>query len=148
MPTPFSGGCACGAIRYTSAAEPMVAWKCYCRDCQRASGGACAPVLYVTKSVLTITGEVKYYDVQAESGNTVSRGFCPECGTPLFALLSTLPTVVSIRVGSLDDPSWVQLAMDIWTTSAQPWDYLNPTLTKVKTQPTAEQLKELLTPHG
>jgi hypothetical protein len=105
-------------------------------------------VLYVTKSVLTITGEVKYYDVQAESGNTVSRGFCPECGTPLFALLSTLPTVVSIRVGSLDDPSWVQLAMDIWTISAQPWDYLNPTLTKVKTQPTAEQLKELLTPRG
>jgi hypothetical protein len=146
MPIPFSGGCACGAIRYTCAAEPIIAWKCHCRDCQGATGGAFAPVVYVAKSALTVTGEIKYHDVQAKSGNTVSRGFCPECGSPLCALLSTLPSVVSIRAGSLDDPSWVQPAMDIWTVSAQPWDYLNPALSKVETQPTKEQLEALFTP--
>jgi hypothetical protein len=98
MPVPFSGGCACGAIRYRCTAEPIIAWQCHCRDCQRASGGACSPVFYVPTSAWTVTGKVKYYDVQAKSGNTVSRGFCPECGSPLWALLSTLPTIVSLRM--------------------------------------------------
>ena len=148
MPIPFSGGCACGAIRYTCVAEPIIAWQCHCRDCQRASGGACASVFYVATSALSSTGEIKYYEVQAKSGNTVSRGFCPKCGSPLWALLSTLPTVVSIRIASLDDPSEVQPTMDIWTVSAQLWEYLNPALSKVEMQPTKQQLEELFASHG
>jgi hypothetical protein len=34
MPAPFSGGCACGAIRYECSAEPIVMGNCHCRDCQ------------------------------------------------------------------------------------------------------------------
>ena len=49
MPTPFFGGCACGAIRYTCAAAPLFALNCHCRDCQRASGSAFCPVLYVPR---------------------------------------------------------------------------------------------------
>jgi hypothetical protein len=105
-------------------------------------------VFYVAKSALTITGEVKYYDVQAKSGNTVSRGFCPECGSPLWAFLSTLSTIVSIRIASLDDPSGAPPTMDIWTVSAQPWEYLDPARSKVETQPTAEQLEDLFAPRG
>jgi len=45
MFTPFSGGCACGAIRYECAAEPLYMVNCECRDCQRATGSAyCAVV--------------------------------------------------------------------------------------------------------
>jgi hypothetical protein len=73
MPTPFTGGCACGALRYECSAEPVLSWKCHCRDCQHASGSAFCAVLYVPKEALRITGEDKYYDVQGESGNTVSR---------------------------------------------------------------------------
>jgi hypothetical protein len=35
MSEPYAGGCACGAIRYEIAAEPMAANDCQCRDCQR-----------------------------------------------------------------------------------------------------------------
>src|SRR4030095_7964467 len=35
----FSGGCACGAIRYETTAEPVIMLHCHCRDCQRSSGG-------------------------------------------------------------------------------------------------------------
>ena len=147
MAIPFSGGCACGAIRYTCAAEPIVAWKCHCRDCQRASGGAFTPVFYVAKSALTVTGEIKYHKVQTKSGNTNSRGFCAECGSPLCALPSVLPTFVGIFVGSLDEPSRVRPTIELWTVSAQPWDHLNPALSKVETQPTNEQLEALFGPY-
>ncbi len=75
-------------------------------------------------------GEARFYSVKADSGNTVSRGFCAECGSPLFSKLSGMPEVVGVRAGSLDDPSWHRPAMDIFTASAQPWDYMNPDLPK------------------
>ena len=37
MNTPYTGGCACGAIRYSISAEPAVMNDCQCRQCQRDS---------------------------------------------------------------------------------------------------------------
>ena len=33
MAVPFTGGCACGAIRYECTAEPLYMGNCHCRDC-------------------------------------------------------------------------------------------------------------------
>jgi hypothetical protein len=38
MSEAYTGGCACGAIRYEIPAEPVVTNDCQCRDCQRESG--------------------------------------------------------------------------------------------------------------
>ena len=38
MSQPYTGGCACGAIRYEIRVEPVVTNDCQCRDCQRESG--------------------------------------------------------------------------------------------------------------
>ena len=131
MTAPFTGGCACGAVRYECTAEPLGSINCHCRDCQRASGTAYASVLRVpAASFRVIKGEARFYSVKADSGNTVSRGFCAECGSPLFSRLSGMPEVVGVRAGSLDDPSWHRPAIDIFTASAQPWDYMNPDLPK------------------
>ncbi len=40
-------GCMCGAVRYESATDAVMQANCYCRDCQRSTGGAFAPVLLV-----------------------------------------------------------------------------------------------------
>jgi hypothetical protein len=81
-------------------------------------------------SFRVIKGEARFYGVKGDSGNTVHRGFCAECGSPLFSRLSGMPDVVGVRAGSLDDPSWHRPLMDIFTASAQPWDYMNPNLPK------------------
>jgi len=75
----FTGGCACGTIRYEWSAEPVFAGNCHCRDCQRATGGTFAPLVFVPRSAGTITGDVKYRDTRGDSGHIVSRGFCPAC---------------------------------------------------------------------
>ena len=136
MPTLFTGGCACGAIRYACSAEPLLAFNCHCRDCQRASGSAFAAIIRMPAAAFTVTkGTPKFNTVMGDSGNTVSRGFCPECGSPLFSRLSGLSDVVGVRVGSLDDPSSYQPTMDIFVASAQPWDHLNPELPKFPSYP-------------
>lgn len=135
MTTPFTGGCMCGAIRYDCSAEPVMAGNCHCRDCQRASGGAFASVMAVPTAALKITGEPKYYDSKGDSGQTVSRGFCPNCGARLFGKPKVAPDLTMIMAGSVDDPSWHRPGMDIYTSSAQPWDHMNPDLPKFPKMP-------------
>src|SRR5262249_57935466 len=127
MATPFTGGCMCGAVRYDCSAEPVMTGNCHCRDCQRATGTAYVSVLFVPRNAVKITGEVKYYDVKGDSGNILSRGFCPTCGSRLFVKPVVMP-LMGITAGSLDDPSRHRPAMDIYTTSAQPWGYIDSEL--------------------
>jgi hypothetical protein len=98
MSVQFSGGCACGAIRYQCSAEPVGMLNCHCRDCQRAAGGPFGSVIIVPLSAVEIlSGSAKYHTVTADSGNLISRGFCPECGSPLFVKLAALPNVCAVH---------------------------------------------------
>jgi len=73
-----------------------------------------------------VSGEPRYHEGTADNGNTVRRGFCEKCGSPLFASSSARPDMLGIRAGSLDDPGWFRAQRDVWTGSAQPWDILSP----------------------
>lgn len=134
MKTPFTGGCACGAVRYECLAEPITTGNCHCRDCQQLTGTAFAAALLVPHNAVKITGVVKYYDMTAASGRAITRGFCPNCGSRLFGQRASAD-FMSIMAGSLDDPSEFRPVMDIYTTSAQPWDYMNPDLPKFPEAP-------------
>ena len=50
MSTQRTGACACGAIRFTCEDASAQAVHCFCRDCQRATGGAFATVLFLFAS--------------------------------------------------------------------------------------------------
>lgn len=126
----FKGGCLCGAIRYECSAEPVFSGNCHCRDCQRISGGGYVSTFFVPEDSVTITGEVKYYDKNGDSGHRVRRGFCPACGSQVFGKPEIVPGVLGIRAGSLDNPELYHPTMDIYTASAQPWDFMNPDLHK------------------
>lgn len=145
MPSVFSGGCACGAIRYACTAEPLLVWKCHCRDCQRATGSAFATVVFFPTAAFTfIKDEPKYHVVKGESGSVIQRGFCSMCGSPVGAKGDAFPDIRGVHAASLDAPSGLEPLAEIWTSSAQPWDYLNPALPKYEHQPTEEQLLELM----
>ena len=134
----LSGGCACAAIRYTCTADPLFSLNCHCRDCQRESGSAFVPVVAVPKAAFEVTrGRPRYFEVTADSGYATVRAFCGDCGSPLFGLPASVPEIVTIRAGSLDDPSTFRPSQDIFTVSAQPWDYMNPDLPKAVKLPDA-----------
>lgn len=135
MASKITGGCLCGAVRYESAAVPAFAGNCHCRDCQKASGGAYVPLLALPANAVTISGEVKFFDVQGDSGNIMSRGFCPTCGTRVVGKSSGMQALTVILAGTLDDPSDFKPAIDFYTASAQPWDHMNPALPKFPKSP-------------
>jgi len=45
------------------------------------------------------------------------------------------PQIVAIRTASLDDPSWFDPQMDVWTSDAHPWDHMNTALVKFAKYP-------------
>ena len=138
MSDAYTGGCACGAVRYECSAEPFLAVNCHCRDCQRASGTAYTSGLLVPGAALRVTkGTPKWYTSAADSGRRVSRGFCPECGSPVLARNEAYPMFV-IAAASLDDPSGHRPSRDVWTASAQPWDHMDPAVPRFATYPTGK----------
>jgi hypothetical protein len=131
MTRAITGGCACGAVRYECDAPPASMVNCHCRDCQRAGGSGYAPTLVVPASALRVLrGAPKYHEVRGESGSMARRGFCSECGSPLFAGSSARPDFVGIRAGSLDDPGVFRPTADGWVGSAQTWDAMDPAVPK------------------
>jgi hypothetical protein len=75
----------------------LVAFNCHCHDCQRATGSAYVTAIAVPMAALIVTGgEPKYHQLKGESGNTMSRGFCPECGSRLFSKSSANSEAIGI----------------------------------------------------
>ncbi len=135
--TRFSGGCACGAIRYESTAEPLLMLHCHCRDCQRASGGPFSSFFVLPKDAFHIVhGALHVYDSPSHPGGKTHRSFCPDCGSPLTAEspASGRP-IVAVYAASLDDPSWFRPQMNVWTCDAYSWDEMNPALPQFEMYP-------------
>ncbi len=95
--THATGGCQCGAVRYR-VTEPLGACGvCHCRMCQRATGNAFAPL--VTARGVIWEGVPGRY----ASSNISERGFCRDCGTPLF-MQDFGSDEYELMTGTLDDP--------------------------------------------
>ena len=138
MNLPYSGGCSCEAIRYECYTEPLGMVNCHCRQCQYASGGGFSAGFFVGRSSFKLLqGEPRYYELVADSGHNVRRGFCPTCGSQLFAEGDGNPDIVVIKPASLDDPAWFKPQLDIFMEVAQPWDHLDPALPKLAKMPEA-----------
>lgn len=131
----ISGGCGCRAIRYSFVGDPILALNCHCRDCQHASGSGFGPFIIVWKHDLKMTGEPKYYTKTSDAGNTVQRGFCAACGSPVTILEPDRPKLVFLYAGSLDDSSGYRPAMNIFTDSAHAWAPLDPSIEKFPKMP-------------
>ena len=131
-----TGGCLCGAIRYSISAPLTELRECHCTDCQRASGAHGAVVAFVRREHFQIMqGTPKRYAKKADSGRTLFRYFCADCGSSLYSYRETLPEVIGVRAGTLDDSSALRITAHIWTKSAPPWSYLDPAAMQVAGQP-------------
>jgi hypothetical protein len=135
MTTPYTGGCACGAIRYEITAEPVGTNDCQCRQCQRESGTGHASHLTFRRADATVEGEVKFWAMTGDGGTRKARAFCPECGSPVYMIFPDIPEFIVLRAASLDDPGRYRPQLISWTDSAQPWDRVDPALPKFARMP-------------
>ena len=120
MPS-INGGCLCGKIRYSAEAAPAFVGLCHCHDCQKFTGSAFSTVIGLPKASVTVTGTLKGFTKLGDSGKPIERRFCPDCGASILDECEIMPGIVMIAAGTLDDPSWLKPAAQIYCASAQPW---------------------------
>ena len=131
----ITGSCLCGAINYSSSAQPTLTAFCHCRNCQKPGGGGYSVNVAVPSSSLEIRGTPHTYRAVGTSGLPVARRFCAPCGSALFTDTAAFEGLTFVKGGSLDDPSWIQPSLHIWRDSAQPWDKLPEGATCVSKNP-------------
>lgn len=130
----IEGGCLCGAVRYESDAEPLFAVNCHCRDCQMTSGSTHIPGIGLPEAAFSLTGDLTWYKITNDRGGTSMRAFCPACGTPIMGQIEG-EALVFLHVITLDDPSGYPPQMDIFESSAQPFDRFDDTLPRFPKMP-------------
>ena len=114
----YAGGCLCGALRYTSSAEPIEVGYCHCRMCQKLSGATVLPwVSFTTGSFSYTEASPKIY-VSSEWGR---REFCAECGSQIAFRATDSDNTVEINVGTHDDPEAVTPQYHVWCNSQVSW---------------------------
>ena len=131
----ISGSCLCGGVHYSADAEPAFVGVCHCNDCQRFTGSAFSTVVAVPSSALQVTGTLKSFSKQGDSGKLIHRRFCPECGSGIVDDADALPGISMLNAGTLDDRSWLAPQSEVYCDSAQPWVHLGGALKRFGKMP-------------
>lgn len=131
----YSGSCACGAVKLQVNGEPIAIRQCWCRQCQRMSGGGPTHNAMFRTEDVRIEGELAGYGYVADSGNRLTQWYCPACGNPVYGQSSARLQFRTVRLGVLDQPHDLKPTMAIWTEAAPPWAVIDPALEQFPRQP-------------
>jgi hypothetical protein len=129
MSDAYTGGCACGAVRYTITDEPLFMNDCQCRDCQQRSGtGHGSYLTFPERARVRLEGQAASWDIVADSGNLKTHAFCPRCGSPVYLTFAAMPSLFTIHAASLDDPARYQPQAVTYASRRHAWELPNPAL--------------------
>ena len=118
----FKGGCLCGAVKYEVKGEPVRVAQCHCDDCRRATGSAFATNVFVKEEdIVVLQGETKSFQHSADSGSTMTKEFCGNCGSQLFGSGSSAPGIKNIKIGSIDDVGDLKPQIEVFTSKSLPY---------------------------
>lgn len=130
-----SGGCLCGAVRYSVAGAPVIVAHCHCRDCQRSGGAGHSTGAMFPVDRFRISGDLSAFTITSDNGTRVVRSFCPTCGSGIFGRNDGTTGHVTIALGTLDDPSAFTPEVVVFARSRPAWDTMNPALVTFDAQP-------------
>lgn len=108
-----TGGCLCGAVRYSVRGEPVLVRRCHCTSCRKESGSTFTVYAQWPADAFELSGELASYD---------GRGFCPRCGSRVLDTADPDSTLVELRTGSLDDaPFELKPDSETWVERRESW---------------------------
>ena len=119
----LSGGCLCGSIRYTILQQPILTYTCNCRFCQKDTGTAYRSALAILNENVELIGKdfSVYTYKSVEHGRELYKNFCPNCGTTISLKTERFPERQVIMIGTLDDPSQIELSTHMFAEEAFDW---------------------------
>ncbi len=125
MTEAITGRCLCGAVSYAAEGPVMVAGHCFCEACRRSSGTSHCTHAMVPEAGFALTGTLTEFAKPADSGNVVTRCFCPTCGSAVLSRNSGMPGMVALRASSLDDMNLLSPNITVYAAQAPAWAHVD-----------------------
>jgi len=66
-------------------------------------------------------GRATCYVRTADSGNTITFSFCPDCGATVYYVLQQLPDVVAVPIGAFADPMFPAPRFSVYESRKHAW---------------------------
>jgi len=129
------GQCLCGEVKYTIASEPLRMAQCHCVDCQKITGTGHASLAFFKKEAVDIKGETQSYASGTDSGSTITRHFCPKCGSRLFGMNSKSEDMMGVSVGTLEDSTWFKPDVIVYNKRKPDWDFMDSSVPTFDSMP-------------
>jgi len=113
--------CQCGQLSAEVTAPAGVVSACHCHDCQRRSGSPFGVIAYFPAEAVSVMGVAKSFTRPTDSGATFTTGFCPDCGTTIWARAGKHPALLGIPVGTFADPAFPPPMRSVFEDSRHAW---------------------------
>ena len=124
--TDHSASCRCGQLRALAHGDPVRVSVCHCLACQKRTGSAFSTQARWPAECVEVEGASKAWSRTADSGQTTTYHFCPECGSTVYYGGGNFPELVAIPLGALDDPYIVDSPdYSVWEHRKHDWLDLN-----------------------
>ena len=120
----YEGSCLCGHIKYQIAGRLSDFGYCHCKSCRKASGSAHGANVGIERRDFSLSdpsGSLRDY----ESSSGKFRAFCSNCGSPIYAYLATTPSLIRIRLGSLDTAFTKKAKAHTFVGDKATWDVIS-----------------------
>ena len=112
-----TGGCLCGAVKFTVDAPMREVVACHCGQCRKTTGNFLAASNAPAQSVIFVADSGLAW---FKSSENAERGFCNQCGSNLFWRALNSDTI-SITAGSLDGETGLHIAEHIYVGDKPDW---------------------------
>ena len=120
----IEGGCYCGKIRYSFNGNVATTMQCHCRECQYITGGNPNVIAILPESGFRYEkGKPKSF-TRSDIDNAVTRFFCSDCGTAIGTKAPAATGSMVIKVGTMDDASFFEPALAIFTKDSQSFHHI------------------------
>jgi hypothetical protein len=123
----FSGRCLYGGIRFEIRSSLAPIQGCHCSLCRKVQGGPFATNTPVELPALHfLSGENRLTSYELSPGK--ERCFCSRCGSPIFSRKDSLPNIVRVRAGLINESFPVKPEFHAFVGSTCIWWQINDTL--------------------
>jgi hypothetical protein len=119
-----TGSCLCGGVQFSIEGELEPIQVCHCQQCRKAQGGPVATNIPVQVSRFKMTrGSELLSEFESSPGKV--RVFCSRCGSPIYSKKGSLPEVMRIRAGTLNEEIDARPVAHFWVGSKANWWPIN-----------------------
>ena len=82
-----------------------------------------------------VAGPIAEFTYLSAKGSTVTKGFCPACGSPIYGRNTLSPDHITFPLGTMDNTDGLRVEVVIFERDKPHWDQLEKNVAFFATQP-------------